>query len=492
MKVLMIYPETPETFWSFKEAVKFISKKSTQPPLGLMTIAAMLPGEWDLRLIDVNVSPLKDSYILWADVIFISGMNVHKESFSTIIRRCNELKRPVVAGGPMVTLEPESFLGIDSFVLGESEELMEELVRDLSHGTLKKEYKAEQFPSMTNVPLPRWDLIEMDKYASMSLQYSRGCPFHCEFCSVVQMNGHQPRTKSTDQFIQELDSLFAAGWTGPVFVVDDNFIGNKRIVKESLLPAIIEWQQEHQFPFNFGVEASINLADDPYLVKLMAEAGFDHAFIGIETVSEESLLECGKKQNAGRDLLEAVQFLHRHGIQVSAGFILGFDHDTPSVFNQLVQFVQKSGIVTAMIGLLNAPQGTPLFERLKREGRLINTEWGNNMDGRINFIPKMSYKTLISGYKSVLDAVYASANFYDRTWLFIKNFHPINRLSYSLQWYHIKALLKSIWLLGILGRERRYYWKLFFKTLLTYPSKFSTAITMAIYGYHFRKIAERV
>lgn len=492
MRILLINPAIPETFWSFKEAIKFISRKATQPPLGLITVAAMLPNDWEVKLLDLNISKLSIDYIQWADYVFISGMNVQKDSFVEVVRKCNELGKPVIAGGPMVTFQFNDFLGIDSYVLGEAENILPELINDLRKNQLKKVYQKKEFPDISQTPIPRWDLLEINKYAAMNLQFSRGCPFHCDFCSITLLNGHKPRTKSVDQFIREMQSLYDAGWRGAVFIVDDNFIGNKRKVKKELLPAMIEWQKNHHFPFSFGIEASINITDDPELVRLMVKAGFDHVFIGIETVSQESLEECGKSQNTDRDLISAVHMLHDYGMQVSAGFILGFDHDEPGIFDRLIHFIQKSNIVTAMVGLLNAPEGTPLFNRLKKEGRILNTEYGNNMDGKINFIPKMDYKYLIKGYKTVLETIYAPVNYYERVKKFIHEYKSFYSFTSSIGWNEIKALFKSIWFLGIVGKERKYFWELILSTLVKQPKKISTAITMAIYGYHFRKITEKI
>lgn len=492
MNIAMINPVIPDTFWSFSEAIQFISKKATQPPLGLLTIASFLPDDWNVKLIDLNVTHLSDQQILRADFVWLSGMNVQKKSFLEVLHRCKQLKIPVIAGGPMVTLQADEFEGIDIMVLGEAEEIMPELIRDLESGNWKPVYQAKTFPSLEATPVPRWELLDMNQYAAMNLQYSRGCPFHCEFCSITLLNGHVPRTKSVSQFIQEMESLYKAGWKGPVFIVDDNFIGNKRKVKSELLPAMTRWQRDHDYPFTFGVEASINIADDPELVKLMVEAGIDHVFVGIETVSQESLHECRKKNNAGRNMVKAVRLLHQHGMQVSAGFILGFDHDNPSIFDQLIQFIQQSHIVTAMVGLLNAPKGTPLFDRLQKEGRILNTEYGDNMDGRINFIPKMDYDCLIKGYKMVLNTIYAPENYYRRMVRFIREFQPIYRFVGSIGWREIKAFLKCIWYLGIIGKERKFFWKYLLTILFKQPDKLPTYITMAIYGYHFRKIAEKL
>jgi radical SAM superfamily enzyme YgiQ (UPF0313 family) len=326
----------------------------------------------------------------------------------------------------------------------------------------------------------------------MSIQYSRGCPYDCEFCSITVLNGHRPRVKSTDQFLRELEVLYALGWRGSVFVVDDNFIGNRVQLKRDLLPALIDWMEKYNYPFYFGTEASINLADDEELMQLMGKAGFNHVFIGIETPNIESLIECGKKLNQKRDLLSAVKRLHKGGMRVSGGFIIGFDSDPDNIFEQQINFIRRSGIVVAMVGLLNAPTGTRLFKRLKQENRLLNNFRGNNMDGEINFVPKMKYQTLIAGYKKVLESVYSQKEYYQRVKSFLKEYRlPFKGYS-KLAFCDIKAFLKSLWILGVLESGKKYYWKLFFLGLFRYPRKFPLAITMAIYGFHFRKVVKTV
>ena len=492
MNILLVYPETPATFWSFKNALKFVSKKSSEPPLGLLTIAGMLPEFWNKKLVDMNVSTLEEKHIRWADYVFLSGMNVQKQSFMQVIKLCNELDTKIVAGGPLATMEYENFLGVDHFVLNEAEVTLPLFLADLKIGHAERIYKSDQFPDISSTPVPMWEILEMDKYSNMSLQFSRGCPFNCDFCCITMLNGHTPRTKNTEQFLTELDTLYKLGWSGGVFVVDDNFIGNKRVLKSELLPALVNWSKERDYPFSFYTEVSINIADDQVLMDLMVEAGFDHTFIGIETVNESSLIECGKKQNQNRDLVDSVKKLHHSGLRVSGGFIVGFDNDTANIFEQQILFIKNSGIVTAMVGLLNAPNGTKLFERLKSENRLINFWTGNNMDGNINFVPKMNYQSLIRGYKDILKTVYAPAEYYSRVKSFLQEYTLPGRKIQPVTFTELKAFIKSIWVLGILEKGQKYYWKLLLFSLLKYPQKISLAITLAIYGFHFRKVTEGI
>jgi len=349
MKILLVNPEIPNTFWSFRHALKFIEKKSAEPPLGLLTVAAILPEDWEKRLIDMNIETLSDKDLQWADYIFITGMHIQKKSFLNVVDRCKVLKKKVVAGGPMCTMEEEKFGHIDYLILNEAEITLPLWLKDLDEGTAKKIYVSSEYPDVTKTPDPLWELLDINKYASMSVQYSRGCPYNCDFCSITLLNGHKPRTKSTQQFLNELNSLYQIGWRGRIFVVDDNFIGNKRKLKSEYLPASIGWSERMGHPFNFMTETSINLADDDDLLKLMVRAGFDGAFIGIESPNLSSLQECGKSQNQNRDLIGSVKKLQKAGLLVSGGFIVGFDNDPKNIFEQQINFIQESGIVTAMV-----------------------------------------------------------------------------------------------------------------------------------------------
>lgn len=492
MKILLVYPETPATFWSFKEALKFISKRSSEPPLGLVTVAAMLPDHWEQRLIDMNVSQLKDSDIEWADYVFLSGMDIHIRGFKEVIRRSNKLGTKVVAGGPLVTTQYRGILGVDHFILNEAEITLPQFLEDLKNGEPKHLYYTEEFPDITSTPIPKWELLEIDKYSSLSVQYSRGCPYDCEFCSITMLNGRKPRTKTKEQFTGELDRLYQLGWRGAISIVDDNFIGNKRKLKNEILPYIAEWQKERHYPFGFTTEVSVNLADDEDLLHKFVDAGFNHVFVGIETPSEEGLQECGKAQNLKRDLIESVNKMQKAGLVVSAGFIVGFDNDTASIFDDQIDFIQKSGIVSAMVGLLNAPIGTKLFKRLQSENRLLESFTGNNMDGSINFVPKMNYKELIRGYSKIIKTIYSHREFYQRLKKFIENYQLPNWDTSLPDLNRLKAFFRIIWKIGIRESGKKYFWEFFFFSLIKYPKKFPIAMTLSVYGFHFRKVAATI
>jgi radical SAM superfamily enzyme YgiQ (UPF0313 family) len=487
MNALFIYPKFPDTFWSFKSALKFIHRKAANPPLGLLTVAAMLPDEFQKRLVDVNVDDLTDEDLSWADMAFIGGMAVQRNSAREIITRCKEAGLKIVAGGPLFTSEYNQFEDVDHFVLNEAELTLPPFLADLDKGCAKHVYETTEFCDIRSTPAPMWELIHLKHYASMSIQFSRGCPFNCEFCNVTALLGHRARIKAAEQIIAELDGLYNLGWRGQVFFVDDNFIGNKAYLKTHLLPALIQWQKgKKEIPFN--TEASVNLADDEPLMEMMVKAGFDSVFIGIETPNEESLTECNKQQNKNRNLIESVKLMQRAGLQVQGGFIVGFDSDTPSIFQRQIEFIQKSGIVTAMVGLLNAPPGTRLYERMRKEGRLTGLISGDNVDGTTNILPKMGLDALREGYKDMLRHIYSPEHYYKRAMTFFREYQK-PKIRTPLDFQRLLAVLRASIRLGIFGRERFQYWKIFSWTLFRRPQLFPLTITFAIYGHHFRKVS---
>ncbi len=489
MKILLVYPMYPDTFWSFKHALKFVSKKASFPPLGLLTVASMIPKDWDKKLIDLNAARLKDEDILWADFVFLSAMSVQSESADQIIKRCNKLNVKIVAGGPLFTSSPEYYDNVDYLVLNEAEITLPQFLADLNNGEPKHKYTTDEWADVSGTPLPLWNILTKKDYTSMNLQYSRGCPYDCDFCDITVLYGRKPRTKTREQVLAELDLLYNTGWRGPVFFVDDNFIGNKVKLKKEILPAIAEWMKKNRDPFYLNTEASINLADDNELMRLMVKAGFEAVFIGIESPNEESLVECNKSQNRNRDLISSIRKIQQAGLEVQGGFIVGFDNDPPSIFEKLTSFIQESGIVTAMVGLLNAPKGTKLEKRLNKESRMLKDFTGNNTDFSINFVPQMDLKVLLAGYQDILNKIYSPKYYYKRVMLFLKNYDPKQKKVFHLNPNYILALFKSMIKLGVVGEERIYYWKLFFWSLFRKPQLFSLAILFTIYGFHFRKIS---
>ena len=487
MKALLIYPSIPDTFFSFKHTLKFIYKRAAQIPLGLLTVASMLPRDWTLCLVDMNVEKLTDEVIKWANIVFIGAMAIQESTVRDVALRCKLLGKPVVGGGPLFSSISTEFPEIDHLVLNEAEATLPLFLKDLAADEPKRVYLSNQKPDISKTPLPRWDLIKMDAYATMCIQYSRGCPFDCEFCDIVKLNGRKPRVKSNDQMIREIEALYGLGWRDRVFIVDDNFIGKKAKAK-SFLEDLIFWQKTHQYPFTLFTQASVNLAQDKELITLMTSAGFDMVFLGLETPSEESLFESRKYQNLSIDLIEAVKTIQHNGMEVWGGFMIGFDSDPPDIFERQIKLIQNSGVVKATISLLNAIPGTRLYKRLKEEGRILDNITGDNCDGSLNFIPKMDVQTIRDGYRAVLNYIYSPKNYYERIMEFLKDYKPVRRR--RLNKGEIRVFLNTILYLGILdkGKNKLYYWKLLIMVLIFHRDKFSEAVSHAIFGYHFRRL----
>jgi radical SAM superfamily enzyme YgiQ (UPF0313 family) len=489
MNVLLIYPRNPDTFWSFQHVLRFVSKKSAFPPLGLLTVAAMLPTTWSLRLVDLNVRPLRGADLHWADYVFLSGMIVHKSSAHEIAARCAAHGKSVIAGGPLFTTGHREFPEIPHFVLGEAENVITDLVRDMERGTVQPLYRSMAWPDVRAVPVPRWDLVRMRDYVTMPVQFSRGCPFNCEFCDIVVMNGRVPRTKDPAQVVRELETLRRRGWSNMVFIVDDNFIGHRKRAKQ-LLREIIGWRARTSPKMGFFTEASMNLADDTELCELMAHAGFKKVFMGIETPSEDGLRECNKRQNR-RDLAQAVRTVQRAGMEVMGGFIVGFDSDPRDIFRRQFEFIQQSGVVTAMVGLLSALPETALYRRLAHEGRILAESCGNNTDAAINFVTRLDRDFLLTGYRELMRGLYEPVNYYRRIRTFLSAYEPRGPAA-RLSAADLLAFLKSLWVLGLRSAGRRQYWSLFWTTLLAQPRKFRAAMELSILGHHFRSVAGRL
>lgn len=490
MNILLVYPLYPDTYWSFKHALKFVSKKAANVPVGILTVAALLPEEWNRKLVDLNVSQLKDTELIWADYVFISAMSVQSVSVRQVIDRCIALGKPIVAGGPLFTEEPGHYPEVDHLVLNEAEITLPLFLADLENGTPKRVYRTEKFADLTLSPRPDYSLLKLNKYMTAGIQYTRGCPFNCEFCDITALFGRRVRTKTPDQILAELDQLVEIGWKHSVFFVDDNFIGHKQRLKKELLPAMIGWMEKNNHPFTFLTEASIDLSDDDELMDMMIRSGFTKVFVGIETPEESCLKECNKNQNNGRDLITSVKVLQQRGLEVMAGFIVGFDHDPPNIFQRQIDFIQKSGIITAMVGLLNAPRLSNLYKRLSTEGRLTDSFTGDNTDYSLNFKPVMDRDVLLKGYQKIVSEIYSSKVYYERVVTFLKEYNPgfRDRLSFA----KVSALFKSIFYLGIIRKKRRYFWKLLLWSIFNKPKVFPLAVTYSIYGYHFRKVFRNV
>src|SRR2546422_11011915 len=412
MNALLIYPEFPDTFWSFRHALRFIGKKSAFPPLGLLTISSMLPKSWHRRLVDMNVRPLTTADLKWAEVVFASAMYVQKESLKEVISLCKAQGKTVVMGGPYASMGLNDAIEADHVFVGEVETTLPGFLEDFEHGEAKAVYQAAERPPLALTPIPDFGLAELSQYSDMSVQYSRGCPFNCEFCDIIEIYGRVPRTKSNQQILAELDALLRLGWRGTVFIVDDNFLGNKKNVRR-LMPELAKWQEKNGHPFTLLTEASVNLADDTQLLGDMQRAGFRRVFLGIETPVEESLKEAQKSQNRG-NLLESVKKIQSYGMEVMAGFIVGFDNDPEDIFERQINFIRESAIPLAMVGLLTALPDTQLWRRLEKEGRLLGESSGNNTNCSLNFVPKMDAARLVEGYQSIMRTIYKPSEYYQR------------------------------------------------------------------------------
>jgi radical SAM superfamily enzyme YgiQ (UPF0313 family) len=489
MKVLFVYPEFPVTYWSFKHALKIEGKKAAFPPLGLLTVATMLPKNWEKRLVDMNVERLNEADIAWADIVFLSAMIVQKESLQEVIEKCKSYGKRVVVGGPYVSTSVDD-IGADHIFIGEAEETLPLFLKDLERGEAQLVYRSDEKPALTSTPVPDFSLAKLDQYSAMSVQYSRGCPFQCEFCDIIEIYGRVPRTKSNEQMFLELDALKLSGWRGLVFIVDDNFIGNKRNVRK-FLPDLIEWSEKNDFPFSFITEASVNLAEDDKLLEMMQSAGFRRVFLGIETPVEESLKEAQKGQNTRRDLLESVQRIQSYGMEVMAGFIVGFDNDPKDIFERQIEFIRESAIPLAMVGLLNALPDTQLWRRLEKEGRLLQESNGDNTDCSLNFVPRMDAARLVEGYKQILDTIYSPKEYYRRALDCLSRVkQEAVHIHYSNLITEVGSFMRLVLKLGIFDRERLEFWKYFRRVLAEHRHSFSHAMVLAAMGYHFRQLTE--
>ena len=491
MKILLVYPEFPDTYWSFRHALKFEGKRAAFPPLGLLTVSAMLPSDWERRLVDMNVETLWPEDVEWADMVFISAMIVQRESLEEVVELCRSMNKRVVVGGPYVSTSSEQLPDADHIFIGEAETTLPEFINDLKLGIQQKIYKAEQRPSLANTPVPDFSLIDMRHYSAMNVQYSRGCPFNCEFCDIIEIYGRVPRTKSNEQMLAELDALKATGWRGLVFVVDDNFIGNKKNVR-LFMPDLIEWSRANDYPFSFITEASVNLAEDDQLLQQMEDAGFRRVFLGIETPVEESLKEAQKGQNTRRNLLDSIHKIQSYGLEVMAGFIVGFDSDPENIFDLQMAFIRESGIPLAMVGLLSALPDTQLWRRLEKEGRLVGYHSGNNTDCSLNFIPKMNAERLVDGFKDVLRNIYSPKEYYDRALDCLSRLHHDRfepRQSDLVA--DARSFLSLLVKLGILDNARAHFWRYFYRLARDYRHDFAHGLTLAAMGYHFRTITQK-
>lgn len=490
MRILFVYPKFADALWAYENALKYIRKGASSPPLGLLTVAAMLPAEWEKKLVDLNVCQLTDDDILSSDYVFISAMLAQYYSTNQIITRCRRLGIPTVAGGPLFSFHAEKLdlVEPDHRFAGEAEGLIDIFLEDLQENKLKNFYQNENFPDVKKSPIPLWNLVENpDAYAMMTLQFTRGCPYDCEFCDVVALNGHKPRIKGIDQIVQEMDALLQFGWKGHIFICDDNFVGNLRTVREAILPVVIEWMEEHLFPFTFSAAVSIDLAEHPEIIELLAKAGLNRVTIGIESPNLNSLRETKKFHNLQRDLLDSIRKIQNHGLEVQAGFIIGFDHDPPSIFDEQIQFIQSSGIPTAMVSMLFAFPGSRLYNRLRLEKRLSSILITEHAYSAINFEPILGIDKIREGHLHILDSIYSPELYYQRLVTFFKYYRSRKVRNNNFQLTQIFLFLRIIKDLGILDDGRLYFWKIIWFGFKRNIHLLPMIIRLMVTGWNFRR-----
>ena len=497
VKVLMVWPRFPSSFWSLGEVMEIVPERSLVPPLGLITVAALCPRQWKIRLVDLAFENLSDEDLLWADLVMVSAMEVQREGVRQTLERASKLNRRTIIGGPYASSEPEALLPLaDHVVVGEPDEIFQEIAKDLESGSARRLYRVTEKPDVTRTPVPRFDLLVLNKYSFMSVQFSRGCPFTCEFCDIITLYGRRPRTKSPAQLIGELDALLQLGWRKEVFIVDDNFIGNHKAALE-LAGELERWQRCNRYPFGFFTEASIDLAARPGLLDAMVKANFCRVFIGIESPSAESLKEAKKFQNLRRDPLDCIRLIQQHGLWVMGGFIVGFDSDPPDIFERQIEFVERAAIPWAMTGLLQAPPTTPLYDRMKKEGRLVPESPEPSNFNPPNFRTVLPLPELLAGTKRMLLRLYDPRRFYERVFDSLEcwQLHPEQRAPALPLLYLLKVVFKSLWKQGVLSGYRRAYWRFLRRLMVRWgldPQKRRRGFELALSGHHFIRYARHV
>ncbi len=489
MRVLLLYPQFPKTFWSFEKILELVDIKVLMPPLGLITVAAILPQTWEFKLVDRNVRSITEAEWDWAEVVILSAMIVQRQDLLALIQEAKQRGKRVAVGGPYVTSVPDEALaaGTDYLILDEGEITLPMFVEAIQSGVPSGIFRANgEKPDVTTTPIPRFDLLELDAYDSMSIQFSRGCPFQCEFCDIIVLYGRKPRTKTPEQLLAELDRLYELGWRRAVFMVDDNFIGNKRNVK-LLLNALKPWMAEHQYPFTFKTEASVDLAQDEELMQLMVECNFNAVFLGIETPDAESLHLTKKFQNTRNSLVEAVNTINRKGLRVMAGFIMGFDGEQSGAGDRIIEFVEQTAIPDAMFGILQALPNTALWHRLEKEGRLLKTRMDGNQMSLMNFIPTRPVEEIAQEYINTFYTLYEPKCFLDRTYCHFLHMAPppIKGKGGLPSWVDLKALAIIIWRQGIKRDTRWKFWHHLFSIIKRNPGVWTHYLTTCAHAEHF-------
>ena len=494
LSVLLVWPRFSPSFWSLSGIMELLPQECSHPPLGLITVAALCPTDWTCRLVDRTFQTLTDADVRDADLVMVSGMRVQHDDILDVLARARALGTRTILGGPYASSQPELLQPFaDHVVVGEVDEIFGALARDLEEGTARRRYVVHEKPDVTRTPVPRFDLLDRRKYLSMAVQFSRGCPFQCEFCDIITMYGRKPRVKSPDQVIAECDALRRLGWRGRVFVVDDNFIGNHKHAL-ALAERMAEWQREHGYPISFTTEASMDLALHPNLIEAMVRANFWSVFVGIESPSRESLAETKKFQNLRRDPLECIEAIQRGGLWVTGGFIVAFDADTEDIFERQVDFIERAAVVCAMTGFLEALPTTPLYDRLKSEGRLLEGTRPMGVFKPPNFRTRMPLRALLAGNRRTLLTIYAPHVYFARALRSLEQWtasehHHLPRLNV------VAVLARSFVKQGLLSSYRRDYWTFLFAMVRRWRGqrkKLWLGFSMLIAAHHFVRYAQQV
>ena len=489
MRVLLIYPVFPQTFWSYDKILELVDRQVLLPPLGMLTVAAILPQEWEFKLVDRNIREVSEAEWEWAELVIFSAMIVQKSDLLEQIQEAKRRDKLVAVGGPYATSLPDEpkAAGADFLILDEGEITLPLFVEAIAQGETSGTFRAAEKPDVTITPIPRYDLLEFDAYDSMSVQFSRGCPFQCEFCDIIVLYGRKPRTKDPAQLLKELDYLYELGWRRSIFMVDDNFIGNKRNVK-LLLKELKAWQEAHQYPFDFNTEASVDLASDPELMQLMVQCNFNAVFLGIETPDESSLQLTKKFQNTRSSLADTVDQIIRAGLRPMAGFIIGFDGEEKGAGTRIIDFVEEAAIPTAMFGMLQALPLTALWSRLEKENRLRDsTRLDINQTTLMNFVPTRPIEDIANEYIEAFWTLYEPKTYLDRVYrCFLKLGAPQHESSFTMpNWVDIRALAIVIWRQGIKRNTRWKFWHHLFSIFRHNPAVWEHYLTMCAHNEHF-------